>query len=71
MNNLKNLINEAETNKKIGYSCFLDCSDITNAQFFDPFMHVYLFDKVFIDKLLKRLSDPRNPQGSKGSSQAA
>jgi hypothetical protein len=50
MNNLKNVLNEAETNKKIGYNCFLDCNGITNAQFFDPFMHVYLFDKVFIDK---------------------
>jgi hypothetical protein len=50
----------AETHKRIGYNCFLDCNDITNAQSFYPFMHSYLFDKLFIDKLLKRLSDMFN-----------
>lgn len=56
INNLKNVLIEAETNKTIGYNCFLDCNDITNAQSFDPFTHVYMFDKVFVSDLHHNLS---------------
>ena len=46
MNNLKNVLNEAETNKKIVYNCFLDCNDITNAQSFDSVIYGQVTEKA-------------------------
>merc|ERR1712037_324581 len=40
----------------IGHKCVIEHGDISHAQFFDPFTHVYMFDIGFPPKLFKKLS---------------
>lgn len=37
-------VDEEEEESKIGHSCYFAHGDITEANFFDPFTHVYMFD---------------------------
>lgn len=40
----------------IGHRCVIEHGDITDADYFDPFTHVYMFDIGFPPKLFKRLA---------------
>lgn len=42
-----------EGESKIGHSCYLAHGDITEANFFDPFTHVYMFDIGYVVLYLK------------------
>jgi len=65
MCNLNQVLDEAinqkskeKTNIKdiIGHKCVIEHGDITDAEYLDPFTHVYMFDIGFPPKLFKKLS---------------
>jgi len=65
MCNLNQVLDEAlnqkskgKTEKKdiIGYNCVIEHGDIIDADYLDPFTHVYMFDIGFPPKLFKKLS---------------
>ncbi|KAL7548635.1 hypothetical protein ACHAWF_011904 [Thalassiosira exigua] len=45
-----------EEGKQIGHSCYFAHGDITEANFFDPFTHVYMFDIGFPPRLFHQLA---------------
>lgn len=45
---------------EIGHACYLAHGDITEAKFFDPFTHVYMFDIGFPPRLFHQLADMFN-----------
>ena len=63
MSNLKAVLQGAvaqqkedmEDKKRIHHQCFFAHGDITEANYFDPFTHVYMFDIGFPPKLFKEL----------------
>jgi hypothetical protein len=69
MSNLKVVLGEAykqemegtvSGNDKIGHRCIFQHGDITEANYFDPFTHVYMFDIGFPPKLFKLLGEMFN-----------
>jgi len=56
-----NIVNEDE---KIGHRCILEYGDITQANRFDPFTHVYMFDIGFPPTLFHTLSEMFNKSQS-------
>lgn len=69
MSNLKVVLDEAykqelegtvSGNDKIGHKCIFQYGDITEANYFDPFTHVYMFDIGFPPKLFKQLGEMFN-----------
>lgn len=50
--------------KSISHRCYLAHGDITEANFFDPFTHVYMFDIGFPPKLFKQLAKMFNQSQS-------
>lgn len=53
-----------EGESKIGHSCYFAHGDITEANFFDPFTHVYMFDIGFPPRLFHQLADMFNKSQS-------
>lgn len=49
-----------EGESKIGHSCYLAHGDITEANYFDPFTHVYMFDIGFPPFLFHQLAEMFN-----------
>lgn len=69
MSNLKVILDQAykqelectvNVHDKIGHRCIFHHGDITDAKFFDPFTHVYMFDIGFPPNLFKTLADMFN-----------
>jgi hypothetical protein len=67
MHNLHHVLKEAELQseeiepkEQIGYNCFFEHGDITQASTFNPFTHVYMFDIGFPPKLFVKLSEMFN-----------
>ena len=69
MSNLKVVLDEAykqemegtvSGNDKIGHRCIFQHGDITEANYFYPFTHVYMFDIGFPPKLFKQLGEMFN-----------
>jgi len=65
MCNLNQVLDEALNQKSkekirtkdvIGHKCVIEHGDITDAEYLDPFTHVYMFDIGFPPKLFKKLS---------------
>jgi len=54
----KGVVNDTES--KIGHGCYLSHGDITEANFFDPFTHVYMFDIGFPPRLFHQLAEMFN-----------
>lgn len=54
----KGVVNDDES--KIGHGCYLSHGDITEANFFDPFTHVYMFDIGFPPRLFHQLAEMFN-----------
>jgi Histone methylation protein DOT1. len=70
MSNLKTVLEEAHKQEKdskalteeetIHHRCIFAHGDITDAKYFDPFTHVYMFDIGFPPKLFKQLGEMFN-----------
>jgi hypothetical protein len=70
MSNLKTVLEEAyqqgkskeifTEQEKIHHRCVFAHGDITDAKYFDPFTHVYMFDIGFPPKLFKQLAEMFN-----------
>jgi len=70
MSNLKTVLEEAHNQgkgsktllpeEKIHHGCIFAHGDITDAKYFDPFTHVYMFDIGFPPKLFKQLAEMFN-----------
>ena len=53
-----------EGQSKIGHGCYFAHGDITEANFFDPFSHVYMFDIGFPPRLFHQLAEMFNKSQS-------
>jgi len=54
----------ASSEESISHKCYLAHGDITEAKYFDPFTHVYMFDIGFPPKLFKQLAKMFNQSQS-------
>lgn len=66
MSNLNMVLQRAEKkpSENILHRCMFEHGDITEAKYFDPFTHVYMFDIGFPPKLFKQLSEMFNKSNS-------
>mmetsp|Transcript_22685 Transcript_22685/g.27824 ORF Transcript_22685/g.27824 Transcript_22685/m.27824 type:complete len:365 (-) Transcript_22685:29-1123(-) len=66
MSNLNKVLEHAKKQPRgeIGHRCIFEHGDVTDAKYFDPFTHVYMFDIGFPPRLFKQLGQMYNRSDS-------
>ena len=58
--NVKHVLKEAENNPKMAHNCILQYGDILEAESFDPFTHIYMYDVGFDPETMHGIAERFN-----------